>query len=85
MASEDRGGQGKRGVIVKQSQLNRIEAGLTALQAQVDFLTQQLLVLVRSLDEDDDDDAEPIRDLDGDLIEAPSSTGSSLDEDGDAA
>lgn len=68
---------------MKQSQLNRIEAGITALQAQVDALTKQFLVLVQALDEEGD--AEPMRDLDGDLIDAPSSTGSSLDEDGDAA
>lgn len=68
---------------MKQNQLNRIEAAITALQSQVDTLTKQFLVLVQALDEDGD--AEPVRDLDGDLVEAPSSTGSSLDENGDAA
>jgi len=68
---------------LKQNQLNRIEAAITALQSQVDTLTKQFLVLVQALDEDGD--AEPVRDLDGDLVEAPSSTGSSLDENGDAA
>lgn len=68
---------------MKQSQLNRIEAAITVLQQQMDTLTKNFLVLVEALDEDGE--GEPIRDLDGNLIEAPSSTGSSLDEDGDAA
>ncbi len=68
---------------MKQSQLNRIEAAIKALQQQMDTLTKHFLVLVEALDEDGD--GEPIRDLDGNLIEVPSSTGSSLDEDGDAA
>lgn len=68
---------------MKQNQLNRIEAAITVLQQQMDTLTKNFLVLVEALDEDGE--GEPIRDLDGNLIEAPSSTGSSLDEDGDAA
>lgn len=68
---------------MKQNQLNRIEGAITALQLQVDALTKQFLVLVQALEEDGD--AEPVRDLDGDLVEVPSSIGSSLDEDGDAA
>jgi len=68
---------------LKQNQLNRIEAAITALQQQMDTLTKNFLVLVEALDEDGE--GEPIRDLDGNLTEAPSSTGSSLDEDGDAA
>lgn len=68
---------------MKQNQLNRIEAAIAGLQQQMDTLTKNFLVLVEALDEDGE--CEPIRDLDGNLIEAPSSTGSSLDEDGDAA
>lgn len=68
---------------MKQSQLNRIEAAITALQSQVDALTKQFLVLVQALDEDGE--AEPARDLDGELVGLPQSTGSSLDEDGDEA
>ncbi len=68
---------------MKQNQLNRIEGAITALQLQVDALTKQFLVLVQALEEDGD--AEPVRDLDGDLVEVPASIGSSLDEDGDAA
>lgn len=67
---------------MKQNQLNRIEAAIAALQSQMDTLTKQFFVLVKALDEDGD--AEPVRDLDGDLVEVPSSIGSSLDEDGDA-
>lgn len=68
---------------MKQSQLNRIEAGIAALQAQVDTLTKQFFVLVEALDEEGD--TEPMKDLDGNMVAVPSSTGSSLDGDGDAA
>ncbi|MBO1012260.1 hypothetical protein IPU70_01770 [Achromobacter sp. SD115] len=68
---------------MKQNQLNRIEAAITALQSQMDTLTKQFFVLVEALDEDGD--AEPMTDLDGNLTEVPPSIGSSLDEDGDAA
>jgi len=66
---------------LKQNQLNRIEAAITSLQAQMDTLTKQFLVLLEALDEDGD--AEPMTDLDGDRVEGSSTTGSSLDEDGD--